>query len=53
MFKSFLNIFKVPELRNKVLFTFFMLLIYRLGYHIPLPGVDQAGFASDVSSKAG
>jgi len=39
--KTLLNIFRVPELRNKVLFTFFMLLIYRLGYQIPLIGVDQ------------
>jgi preprotein translocase subunit SecY len=42
MFKALINIFKVPELRNKVLFTLFMLLIYRIGYHVPLPGVDQA-----------
>src|SRR5580700_5629618 len=41
MIKSLLNIFRVPELRNKVLFTFFMLLIYRIGFLVPLPGVDQ------------
>jgi len=41
MIKSLLNIFRVPELRNKVLFTFFMLLIYRIGFWVPLPGVDQ------------
>jgi preprotein translocase subunit SecY len=41
MFKTFINIFKVPELRNKVLFTLFMLMIYRIGYHVPLPGVEQ------------
>jgi preprotein translocase subunit SecY len=41
MFKSLLNIFKVPELRNKVLFTLFMLLIYRIGFWVPVPGVDQ------------
>src|SRR5437762_615513 len=45
MFQTLLNIFRVPELRNKVLFTLFMLMIYRLGYHIPLPGVDQGNFA--------
>jgi preprotein translocase subunit SecY len=44
MFKSFLNIFRIPELRNKVLFTLFMLMIYRIGYAVPLPGVDQTGF---------
>ena len=46
MFKTLVNIFRVPELRNKVLFTLFMLLIYRIGYHIPIPGVDQSNFAA-------
>ncbi len=41
MFKTLLNIFRIPELRNKVLFTLFMLAIYRIGYHVPIPGVDQ------------
>src|SRR6059058_4104211 len=45
MFKTFINIFKVPELRNKVLFTLFMLAIYRIGYWVPIPGVDQQHFA--------
>src|SRR3989440_5007307 len=44
MFQTLANIFRVPELRNKVLFTLFMLMIYRIGYHIPLPGVDQTNF---------
>src|SRR5215212_10244868 len=44
MFTTLANIFRVPELRNKVLFTLFMLMIYRIGYHIPLPGVDQTNF---------
>lgn len=44
MLKTFINIFRVPELRNKVLFTLFMLAIYRIGYHVPLPGVDQDTF---------
>src|SRR5215218_7434763 len=44
MFKTLINIFRVPELRNKVLFTLFMLAIYRIGYHVPLPGVDQDAF---------
>jgi preprotein translocase subunit SecY len=45
MIQTFINIFKVPELRNKVLFTLFMLAIYRIGYHVPLPGTDQDQFA--------
>jgi preprotein translocase subunit SecY len=51
MFKTFANIFRVPELRNKVLFTLFMLAIYRIGYHVPLPGVDQEQFAK-LAEKA-
>src|SRR3954468_15067216 len=44
MFKTLANVFRIPELRNKVLFTIFMLMIYRVGYHVPLPGVDQSNF---------
>ena len=44
MFKTLINIFRIPELRNKVLFTLFMLAIYRIGFHVPIPGVDQEAF---------
>src|ERR1700761_7603453 len=44
MFKTLANIFRVPELRNKVLFTLFMLAIYRIGFHVPIPGENLAGF---------
>jgi len=50
MFKTFINIFRIPELRNKVLFTLFMLAIYRIGYHVPLPGVDQSKFVQTSNS---
>ena len=46
MFQSFINIFKVPELRNKVLFTLALLAIYRIGFWVPLLGVDQGRFAA-------
>ena len=52
MFQSFLNIFKVPELRGKVLFTLFLLTIYRIGFFVPLPGVDQAKFAANVKQQS-
>ena len=39
-FESFANIFRVPDLRNRVLFTLGMLAVYRLGGHIPTPGID-------------
>ena len=34
------NIFKIPDLRKRVLFTFFILVIYRIGAHIPIPGIN-------------
>jgi preprotein translocase subunit SecY len=37
---SLKNIFKIPDLRNKVLFTLFILLVYRLGAFLPAPGID-------------
>ncbi|RME37088.1 MAG: preprotein translocase subunit SecY [Planctomycetota bacterium] len=53
MFSTFLNIFKIPELRNKLLFTVGMLVIYRIGYHIPVPGVDQARMAAGLGGAGG
>ena len=50
MFAAFINIFKIPELRRKVLFTVAMLCIYRVGFHVPLPGADQEAMANAVSS---
>ena len=41
MFKTLLNVFKVPELRNKVLFTLGMLIVFRIGHWIPVPGINQ------------
>jgi preprotein translocase subunit SecY len=52
MLKTFINIFRVPELRNKVLFTLFMLAIYRIGYHVPIPGVDQKAFAELAANQS-
>ncbi len=40
MLDTFLNVFKIPELRKKIGFTIFMIFIYRLGGHIPTPGID-------------
>ena len=46
MLKAFLNIWRIRDLRNKLLFTFAMLAIYRIGFFIPLPGVNQAGLSA-------
>ena len=40
MLRTFVNSFRVPEIRKKLAFTAAMLAIYRLGAHIPAPGVD-------------
>jgi preprotein translocase subunit SecY len=37
---SLKNVFKVPELRNKVLFTLAVIAIYRFGAYLPVPGID-------------
>ena len=42
MFRTLLHVFQVKELRNKLLFTLGMLVVYRIGFWIPLPGVDQS-----------
>ncbi len=41
MLNAFVNIFRIPDLRNRVLFTLGILVVYRIGFWIPLPGVDQ------------
>ena len=35
------NIFRIPELRQKIVFTLIMFAVFRMGTHIPVPGVDQ------------
>ena len=45
------NVFKVPELRNKLLFTLLMIAFYRLGSHIPVPGIDL-GAIKDLEAQA-
>src|ERR671911_3118111 len=45
MVESFRNIFQITELRNRILFTLALLAIYRIGNHIPTPGVNTAALA--------
>ncbi len=42
MLSSLKNMFKVPDLRNKILFTLFVILLYRLGSNVTVPGIDFA-----------
>ncbi|HOQ44301.1 MAG TPA: preprotein translocase subunit SecY [Bryobacteraceae bacterium] len=41
-FEAIANIFRIPDLRKRVLFTLAILAVYRLGGHIPTPGIDGA-----------
>lgn len=41
MLQALLNVFRITELRNKVLFTLGLLVVYRIGFWIPIPGVNQ------------
>ena len=45
LLKAFGNAFSIPELRKRLLFTGLLLLVYRLGGHIPLPGIDTRALA--------
>jgi preprotein translocase subunit SecY len=52
MFGKIGNIFKIPDLRNKILFTAAMLAIYRIGFSIPIPGYDPAKIAEMAASRS-
>src|SRR6267142_15573 len=57
MLESFQNVFRIPELKRRILFTVALLCVYRLGGHIPTPGVNSealvAAFASQTNSLFG
>lgn len=46
-------VFTIPELRNKILLTVFLLAIYRVGWQIPLPMVDQTAIANTADQGGG
>lgn len=45
MLEAFKNIFRIPELKRRVLFTLAMLAVYRVGCHIPTPGIDAVALS--------
>jgi preprotein translocase subunit SecY len=54
-FSSLKNMFKVPDLRNKIIFTLVIIAVYRLGSWVPLPGIDFKALQSleSASGKGG
>jgi preprotein translocase subunit SecY len=53
MLEKFLNIFRIPDLRKRVLFTAAILAVYRLGAHIPTPGIDSTRLEQLFNSQGG
>ena len=50
---SIQNIFKIPELKNRVLFTLALLAVYRIGCHIPTPGINGEELSKFLTEKGG
>ena len=53
MIQTIRNAWAVPELRKKMLFTVFALLIFRLGSAIPVPYIDSAALESHLALQSG
>ncbi|MBJ6752018.1 preprotein translocase subunit SecY [Geomonas anaerohicana] len=53
MIEAFQNIFKIPELKKKVLFSLAMLAVYRVGCHIPTPGIDAQALSQFFKAAQG
>ena len=53
MLDGFQNIFKIPELRKRVLFSLGMLAVYRVGCHIPTPGINSQALAQFFKQMQG
>jgi preprotein translocase subunit SecY len=49
--KAFLNSFRIPDLRNKILFTLFIIVVYRFGNHVPVPVVDTTQLQNSANTS--
>ncbi len=50
---AFQNAFKIPELKRRILFTLGLLVVYRLGVHVPTPGIDATALAEIFARAQG
>jgi len=50
---SFGNIFRVPELKRRILFTLALVVVYRIGAHIPTPGINSVALAELFARASG
>ena len=53
MLKALQNLFVIPELRSRILVTLGLLVVYRLGWNIPLPGIDPEKLNDAMSAGEG
>jgi preprotein translocase subunit SecY len=53
MFDKFANIFRIPDLRKRLFFTLALLAVYRIGGHIPIPGVNSQLFSQFIEQNRG
>jgi preprotein translocase subunit SecY len=53
LLSGFKNIAKIPELQKRILFTFFLLAVYRIGAHVPTPGIDTQALAAFFEQAKG
>lgn len=53
LLSSFQNIFKIEELKNRIFFTLALLTVYRIGCHIPTPGIDGEALSKFLMQKGG
>ena len=51
MFETLKNAFKVKEIRKKIFITLLILLVYRIGCYIPIPGLDAGQFTSVIEGN--
>ncbi len=53
LYTSLQNVFKIPELRNRIFFTLALLAVYRVGAHIPTPGINGEALSQFLKQNVG
>ena len=53
MIRSFQSVFKIPELKKRIIFTLLVLVVYRIGGHVPIPGVNPDALLSYFNQVGG
>ncbi|MDP8228884.1 MAG: preprotein translocase subunit SecY [Candidatus Electryoneaceae bacterium] len=51
MFQQIQNIFKIPELKRRILFTLLVFIVYRIGGHVPVPGINASALGEFLSAQ--